>query len=303
MATPTEYKNPIVFEEGISTDTISEETAAAGVTIDGLKIKDGGISPTTSTTIGVSGSSAGTLTTTIDAVNAGAGAGNTVVTADNAVSFGDAGNPTVDFAGSGAVTFSGNPTINTGTGALTVGGSTAVNASLTTTRGITAGDSLRVGGRAAQADASTATAVTNTAVETASRTYTIPANTLTAGAALRVRFAVRATATNANDTLTVRLKLGSTSLIATSAVDVANDNVVVGQFVASAAAAPGAAVSVSGCGFFNQPAAAGGAMISAYLTPTNFATNGALALTVTLQWSAADPGNSGVCEIFDVEVV
>ena len=55
-------------------------------------------------------------------------------------------------------------------------------------------------------------------------------------------------------------------------------------------------------GWFCEPAAAGGAAITANLGSTNFATNGALLLELTADWSAAD-ANSIRSEIWEVEII
>lgn len=178
----------------------------------------------------------------------------------------------------------------------------AITSEKTTTQGIVDGTPLIIGGRGA--DASGGTTVTNTAAETASRTYIIPAGTLTQGRVLRVKFGVRAVSTNANDTMQVRLRLGGvggTALITTTAVDVSNNDNVVGEFRFTAAAAPGVAVAVNGVGSCSNPFAGGGAQLSAYLAPTNFNTSIDLDLVVTIQWSAPNVGNQAICEFFDVE--
>lgn len=244
-----------------------------------------------------------------------AGVGNLSLTSDTQV---DINAPTVDLvtqatnldlidsnaaalvvrAGSGGATVL---TIDTLNGAEAVD----VTASLTTTQGVAGGTELTVGGRAADA-AATGSAVSNTTAETASATVTVPANTLTQGKTCKVTFGVRATATNGTDTMQVRLRLGGiagTVLIATTAVDVANDNVVVGHFEFTAEGAPGAAVNVTGVGWYTNPAAAGAAMISAYLNPTARATNGALDIVVSIDWNVANVGNSAICEYLRVEYV
>jgi hypothetical protein len=69
-------------------------------------------------------------------------------------------------------------------------------------------------------------AVSNTTTETAfDQSYTIPANTLKAGDVISGRAQVIATSTNSTDTLNVKLKIGSTVVAATGAVDVANNDV------------------------------------------------------------------------------
>lgn len=68
--------------------------------------------------------------------------------------------------------------------------------------------------------------VENTTTETAfDKSYTIPANTLKAGDILRVKACAFVVDNNSTDTLTLRLKIGSTTIIATAAVDVADNDV------------------------------------------------------------------------------
>jgi len=186
--------------------------------------------------------------------------------------------------------------------ALAAGDTFRTIGSIETLQDVAGGTALVVGGRAADAS-STGAAVTNNAAEAASATITIPANTLTQGKTCKIRAGFRATATNAADTLTARLRLGGlagTVLVATGAVDVADGDVVVVDFELTAEAAPGAAVNVVGCGMHSEPAAEGGAMISDYLVPTAVATNGNLDLVASLHWSAASTADSAICEYLRV---
>lgn len=268
------------------------------------------------------GDSAGDLNLTIVSENA-TGNGVLAISADNEVQLGDGKSPTLTLHGTGNIVIPLARQVNLvddSVQALQIGSSglldmlklvtsngiEAVVATnrLRTTQCVASGESLRCGGRAA--DASAGVAVTNTADETVSKAVTIPGETLVRGRTCRVLFGVRATATHLLDTLTVRLRLGGlagTVLIATSAVDVADNDVVVGEFEFTAEASPAAGVNVTGDGMFSQPAAAGGAMISAYLVPTPRDTQTPLGLAVTMQWSVADPGNSAICEYLRVEYV
>src|SRR4029079_4695823 len=71
-----------------------------------------------------------------------------------------------------------------------------------------------------------ATVVTNTTTETTfDQNVTIAANRLQVGDVIRVRGMGICPATNSTDTLTVKLKLGAAVIIATAAVDVANNDI------------------------------------------------------------------------------
>jgi hypothetical protein len=68
--------------------------------------------------------------------------------------------------------------------------------------------------------------VTNTSTIAAfDKSYTIPANTLQIGDVVHIRAQVLAPTTNSTDTLTVTLKIGAVVIIATAAVDVANNDI------------------------------------------------------------------------------
>lgn len=197
---------------------------------------------------------------------------------------------------------------NSGTAILTVAGdSTLASAgALTTTDGVSSGTARKVGGVASIITAA-GTSHTGSTDEAVLASYVIPANTIKAGTFVRCRFLARVTADNGATTLTGRLRLGTTTLtgtelIVSSAVDTSSGHIFEGEFVLIGRAAPGASAAIVGCGSFAQPAAAGGARITANLNSTNFATNGALLLELTADWSAAD-ANAVQAEIFVVEVI
>lgn len=177
---------------------------------------------------------------------------------------------------------------------------------LTTTDGVASGDARVVGGRAYALTAA-GTSLTGTASETVLGSYSIPANTLKAGSTLRARWKVKVTADSGATTLTVRARLGATTLTgtvltATSAVDTSSGDLSSGWLELVARAAPGASVAVEGVGYYSDPAAAGGAMKVASLDATNLATNGALLFEVTGQWSAGD-ANACQLEHLTIEIV
>jgi hypothetical protein len=185
-------------------------------------------------------------------------------------------------------------------------GTVAAQGRITTTDGVSSGTARVVGGRASSNTAA-GTSLTNSSTETVLGSYTIPASTLKSGSVLRACYKVKVTADNGATTLTVRLRLGATTLtgtvlIATGAVDTGNNHIACGFFELIARAAPGAAVALEGMGWFTEPGAAGGNFKSATLDATNFATNAALLLEVTGQWSAAD-GNACQLEHLTVDVI
>lgn len=299
--------------------------------------------------VGLVGSNAGALTLTVDAQNAGAGTGVLVLTADDQVDVGDAGNPTIRFAGSGAVSFPGNPTVNLGTGALTIGatalsttgalvwtlldnvatglsidaagqagmlafattnGSEVVSttAVLTTTDRVAGGTARRIGGLAST-HADTSASITSTAdvdAETifSNGTYTIPANTIRAGSIVHIRAMVRVSDGATTETLIARLRLNGlagTLLGATNNVDVATADMAIFDVFLEGHGAPGASVEVSWSGFVTNFAAVDASpSIRLASGVANFATNGALDIVMTAQWTGANAGDDVELEHFSV---
>lgn len=184
----------------------------------------------------------------------------------------------------------------------------ALTARTTITDGVGSGTAKRIGGLS-YALVAAGTAHTNSTDEAVLGAFTIPANTIKAGTLVKVRYQGIATATNSTDTLAVVLRCGPTTLIGQSlithaAVDVANDDIFEGEFTLVARAAPGAAAACVGVGSFQTTGAAGTATRKgAYLASTNFATNGALLMEVTADWSVANVGNSCRLDILNVEII
>ena len=215
------------------------------------------------------------------------------------------------------VTPSGGATISN-TGAITLTGSAVAAAveaattlpltgAVTTTNGIASGTAKTVGGVAAVLAAAGA-ALTASATETVLASYVIPASTILVGTVIRVRFQLIQTAVNGADTLQIRLRLGTTTLTGTLLITGAAtagvaSNIACGEFVLTGRAAPGASAAIVGMGGYTELAAAGvNSGKSAILPTTNFATNGALRLELTGQFSSSNAGNSCRADSFVVEV-
>ena len=156
--------------------------------------------------------------------------------------------------------------------------------------------------------------MTGTAAETVLASYTIPANTLKAGSRLTVQWMNRVTAdSGAGPTLTTRLRLGPTTLTGTllantAAIDTSAAWGSTGNYTVVSRSAPSAASACVGTGFITQfanlnaGAATGAGTGSALIVPTNFATNGALLLELTAQWSVGG-ADSVQCELFNVTIM
>lgn len=189
--------------------------------------------------------------------------------------------------------------------------SIASKVKLTTTNGVASGDAARVGG-ILYVQTAASTAITGTASETLFDTsaYLIPANTLKAGSMLRVYFQATATATNANDTLTVKLVLGGTAvnttgtaILTTALPDATNGDIICGWFILTPRAAPGATAACVGYGYQSNGVIGTIASLPVLLASTNFATNGALGIKLTGTWSSNSGSNSCRSDVFVVEVI
>jgi hypothetical protein len=153
----------------------------------------------------------------------------------------------------------------------------------------------------------TGTPLTNSVAETVLTAVAVPAGKLSRGSRVRISYKARVTANNGATTLTVRLRMGPTTLVGTilattAAVDTNVGNIVCGEFMFTARAASSAATPVEGWGFHCEPAAPGGAFITDSFDVANFITNGVLFIELTGQWSAAD-ANSVQAEDFHVELI
>jgi predicted RecA/RadA family phage recombinase len=147
------------------------------------------------------------------------------------------------------------------------------------------------------------TAVANTTVETPfDQSVTIPANTLKVGDTIRVRAQVIAPLTNSTDTLLVKLKIGNTVLLATTAVDVANNDIafldmdVVVRTI-------GATGTIVAAGSYNIGTPGAATPKAGNLGSTAIDTTAPQALTVTATWSVANAGDSCRLDMLNAEIL
>jgi hypothetical protein len=101
----------------------------------------------------------------------------------------------------------------------------AINAALTTTRGVSSGTALKVGGLAYSNTAASTAITGETEAETAfDVSYSLPANSLTTGAVLRVVAQGIHTATTGAETHTMALKIGNNTIASKAGIDPANND-------------------------------------------------------------------------------
>lgn len=179
--------------------------------------------------------------------------------------------------------------------------SVAVSQRMTTTDGVASGTARVVGGNAYTATA--AVTLTSSAAETSLGTYTIPANTVKAGTTVRVQGYVRVTGNAAADTLTLRVKFGTSTVLQTTALTmIANDIAKVDCLITGRAAPSGTSQCAFG-GFASWTVSGTAAVLPAVNAPANQATSGALDVKLTGQWSASSASDIAICEEFTVDVV
>lgn len=145
--------------------------------------------------------------------------------------------------------------------------------------------------------------VTNATTETAfDKSFSIPANTLKPGDIIRVRAQAIATATNATDTLDLQLRLGTTDILATGAVDVANGDIgfIDADIVIRTIGAGGTLVAAG-----HTALGAPGTVTSKpkLLGSTAIDTTVAQSVNVSATWSVANAGNSCRLDIMNVEII
>lgn len=153
------------------------------------------------------------------------------------------------------------------------------------------------------ANAADSATVTNTVTETAfDASYTIPANQLRVGDIIRIKGFAIATGTNSTDTLIVKVKIGSTALITTATVDVANNDIAEFEtnLVIRTIGSSGTFVAY-GSHSLGVPGTATKRSNSVASTTIN--TTATQAVTVTATWSVADPGNVVLLRALTVERV
>ena len=145
-------------------------------------------------------------------------------------------------------------------------------------------------------------AVTNTTTETDfDKTVTLPASSLKVGDVIKIRAQVIATATNSTDTLLLKLKIGSTVILATAAVDVANDDIGIID-VTLVVRTIGATGTFVACGLWALGVADTATFRPDFKASTTIDTTAAAAIAVSATWSVANAGNSCRLDILHVEI-
>lgn len=144
--------------------------------------------------------------------------------------------------------------------------------------------------------------ITNTDAETDfDKKVTVPANTLRAGDVIRVRAMAKCPSTNSTNTLTLKLKLGSIVIIATAAVDVADDDLgyLEADIVFRTVGATGTLVAAG----MQCLDAAGTNPGTAIKDSTVVDTTVANDVKVSATWSAAHADNQVRLDVMDVELL
>lgn len=154
-------------------------------------------------------------------------------------------------------------------------------------------------GAAGFANVAAATVITNSTAElTFDQFYTIPAGLLKAGMTVKVRAVVVCPSTNSTDTLTLRLYFNGTGVVASAAVDVANNDVGVLDMDVIIRT-DGASGTFVGGGTSNLA----GTTKNGALGSTAVDTTAAVICKCTAQWSAASASDQARLDIFDVQLI
>lgn len=143
--------------------------------------------------------------------------------------------------------------------------------------------------------------VQSTTVETAfAQKLTIKAGTLKVGDRFDFICAVKATSTNSTDTLVVKVKIADIVLGANTAIDVANNDVIIvqGWFVVTAIGAGStASITFGSVAYKNAATAVSLTTVGARTTSSNFATTTDEDITVTGTWSVDHDNNIARLEL------
>ena len=191
---------------------------------------------------------------------------------------------------------------------LTLAGNTTVTAAAAGVVNQTTVANMRaaLGLLSAQTITAASSAVSNTTTESKfDQSVTAAAGRLTAGMLVKIRWQGIATATNATDTLRIRVRIGGltgTLLFDHAATDVANNDVFSGEFSLIVRTA-GASGTIVGVGTGKSIAAAEGSATfkDDILASTTVDTTAAQEICVTATWSVANAGNSVRLDVLAVE--
>jgi hypothetical protein len=155
-------------------------------------------------------------------------------------------------------------------------------------------------------ETSAGTALSNSTAETVLSSHSFPAYFWQPGKVVWVRGSVRSTATNATDTLIVKVRLGATTLTGTAlftsaTIDQVNDDTCVFDLMLTCRDADSSSTIVA-CGFASPPDATSTAVVSVAPTPTaSLDLTAAILLEVTGTWSVASASNS--CQLESLNIL
>lgn len=166
---------------------------------------------------------------------------------------------------------------------------------------------VKLNGGAVSTNTAASTAVSASATETLfSTSYTVPANMLRAGSLIKINYQGTATATNAADTLQIKLYIGGlsgTALQTSSATDAADNDMFAGteNIIIRTAGASGTLVA-SGSFTKVEAATAVATRVDVFTASTAVDTTAAQVLGVSATWSSTNAGNSCRLDMFAVEI-
>jgi hypothetical protein len=155
--------------------------------------------------------------------------------------------------------------------------------------------------------AAAASTITNTTSEVIFDNFiTIPGNSLEVGSLVKIRYGVSFPATTTSDTAAIKAYIGGiagTALISHAATDVANSNVVQGEYELIVRTI-GSSGTVVGVGTYKSiPAAEATATYKDdVLASTTLDTTVNQVIGVSCTWSAASTNDAAVCDFLRVEV-
>lgn len=163
--------------------------------------------------------------------------------------------------------------------------------------------------RSLSAQTSGFTAHSNSTDEAVLASYSFPANTLLVGQRIAFSASLEATSTNSTDTLTVKMRLGGTTLTGTviwtsAAIDVANGDScrVTGELFVTAIGSSSGSITAACLGA--GPDATGTAAGSSDVNVVgSLNTEAALLLELTADWSVQSASNSCIARNFHVDLL
>ena len=199
----------------------------------------------------------------------------------------------------------GKVTTLTGTG-LGLTAAEAASADASIIEGLPASDGgsgpLGRGGALLFANTADSSTVTNTTTETTfDQSLTLDGNVLQVGDVLRITARVAIPSTNATDTLTLRVKVGTENVLTTAAVDVADNDIGYLQALVTVRAA-GASGSLAGTGVYVLDAA-GTAQTVTELAAASEDLSVDVVIGVSAEWSVASASNQCDLEQLVVELL